>query len=103
MFLATVSKATPLSRTSVHIPQPLSSLKLRYSYYERTPRPANPILRPAYQGSNPVADVFARWALQNCVKYLPRVARNPYDREARSQMLSESFLSLPKHPLLTSL
>ncbi|KAJ7283654.1 alcohol dehydrogenase [Mycena rebaudengoi] len=56
-------------------------------YTERTPRPANPILRPAYQGSNPVADVFSLWALQTTVKYLPRVAKNPEDEEARSQML----------------
>ncbi|KAJ6539343.1 alcohol dehydrogenase [Mycena capillaripes] len=56
-------------------------------YTERTPRPANPILRPAYQGSNPVADVFSLWALQTTVKYLPRVAKNPDDEEARRQML----------------
>ncbi|KAJ7638810.1 iron-containing alcohol dehydrogenase-domain containing protein [Roridomyces roridus] len=56
-------------------------------YTERTPRPANPILRPAYQGSNPIADVFSMWALRTTVKYLPRVAKNPDDEEARSQML----------------
>ncbi|PFH52721.1 hypothetical protein AMATHDRAFT_188781 [Amanita thiersii Skay4041] len=59
-------------------------------YTERTPRPANPILRPAYQGSNPVADVFSLWALQTTVKYLPRVAKNPNDEEARRQMLLAS-------------
>ncbi|KAJ7507806.1 alcohol dehydrogenase [Mycena galericulata] len=56
-------------------------------YTDRMPRPSNPILRPAYQGSNPVADVFSLWALQTTVKYLPRVAKNPDDEEARSQML----------------
>ncbi|KAJ7179171.1 alcohol dehydrogenase [Mycena filopes] len=56
-------------------------------YTERTPRPSNPILRPAYQGSNPVADVFSLWALQTTVKYLPRVAKYPDDEEARRQML----------------
>ncbi|KAJ7180082.1 alcohol dehydrogenase [Mycena crocata] len=56
-------------------------------YTERTPKPANPILRPAYQGSNPVADVFSLWALQTAVKYLPRVAKNSDDEEARRQML----------------
>ncbi|KAF7355315.1 Hydroxyacid-oxoacid transhydrogenase, mitochondrial [Mycena sanguinolenta] len=49
--------------------------------------PANPIVRPAYQGSNPVADVFSLWALQTTVEYLPRVAKNPDDEEARRQML----------------
>ncbi|TFY78512.1 hypothetical protein EWM64_g5502 [Hericium alpestre] len=56
-------------------------------YTERTPRPANPILRPAYQGSNPVADIFSFWALQQTVKYLPRVAKNRDDTEARRQLL----------------
>ncbi|TDL29884.1 alcohol dehydrogenase [Rickenella mellea] len=56
-------------------------------YYERTPRPTNPINRPAYQGSNPVADIFSLWALEQSVKYLPRIARDPSDREAKRQML----------------
>jgi hydroxyacid-oxoacid transhydrogenase len=56
-------------------------------YTERTPRPANPKLRPAYQGSNPVSDVFSLWALRQTVKYLPRVYRNKDDAEAREQML----------------
>lgn len=56
-------------------------------YTERTPRPANPILRPAYQGSNPVADIFSMWALRTTVKYLPRIAKDSGDHEARSQML----------------
>lgn len=57
-------------------------------YTERTPRPANPILRPAYQGSNPVADVFSTWALRTTVEMLPRVAKNQGDHEAMRQMLS---------------
>ena len=56
-------------------------------YTERAPRPANPILRPAYQGSNPVADIFSLWALRTTVKYLPRIAKDPGDEEARRQML----------------
>src|ERR1700733_3817439 len=56
-------------------------------YYERTPRPSNPINRPAYQGSNPISDVFSLWALRQTVQYLPRVAVNKTDREARTQML----------------
>ncbi|KAG7443539.1 Dehydroquinate synthase-like protein [Guyanagaster necrorhizus] len=59
-------------------------------YTERVPRPSNPILRPAYQGSNPVADIFSMWALQTTVKYLPRIAKNPEDEEARRQMLLAS-------------
>jgi len=56
-------------------------------YTERTPRPANPINRPAYQGSNPVADIFSLWALRQTVQYLPRVAKNRDDTEAKRQML----------------
>ena len=56
-------------------------------YTERTPRPANPILRPAYQGSNPVADIFSFWALEQTVKYLPKVAKDKNNVEARRQLL----------------
>ncbi|EGG04526.1 uncharacterized protein MELLADRAFT_44184 [Melampsora larici-populina 98AG31] len=59
-------------------------------YYERTPRPSNPLQRPAYQGRNPISDVFSLWALRTTVKYLPRVARDPTDKEAKSQMLLAS-------------
>ena len=51
------------------------------------PRPANPILRPAYQGSNPIADVFSMWALRTTVEMLPRVAKDQGDYEAMQQML----------------
>ncbi|KAH8999034.1 iron-containing alcohol dehydrogenase 1 [Lactarius akahatsu] len=56
-------------------------------YTERSPRPANPILRPAYQGSNPVADIFSLWALEQTVKYLPKVAKDRDNTEARRQLL----------------
>lgn len=60
-------------------------------YYERSPRPKNPINRPAYQGSNPVSDIFSKWALEQTVKYLPRIFRDPHgDEEARAQMLLAS-------------
>ncbi|BGP68027.1 hypothetical protein NBRC10513v2_001348 [Rhodotorula toruloides] len=59
-------------------------------YYERVPRPMNPINRPAYQGSNPISDVFSEWALRQTVKYLPRVAKDQGDKEAKRQMLLAS-------------
>jgi hydroxyacid-oxoacid transhydrogenase len=59
-------------------------------YNERSPRPANPKLRPAYQGSNPISDVFSLWALRETVENLPKVAKDPHDVDARRQMLLAS-------------
>jgi hydroxyacid-oxoacid transhydrogenase len=59
-------------------------------YTERTPRPTNPINRPAYQGRNPISDVFSIWALKTTVENLPRVFRDQGDRVAKSQMLLAS-------------
>ncbi|GAA6003478.1 hypothetical protein JCM10207_000350 [Rhodosporidiobolus poonsookiae] len=59
-------------------------------YYERSPRPANPLLRPAYQGANPISDVFSSWALRQTVEHLPRVAKDQSDRVAKTQMLLAS-------------
>ncbi|KAH8106149.1 alcohol dehydrogenase [Cristinia sonorae] len=56
-------------------------------YTERSPRPKNPLLRPAYQGSNPIADVFSIWALRTTVQNLPRIYKNQDDHEALKQML----------------
>ncbi|KAL5530055.1 hypothetical protein ACEPAF_6312 [Sanghuangporus sanghuang] len=79
--------------TEVHISSGLDTLfhslesYTAIPYYERTPRPSNPINRPAYQGSNPVADIFSVWALKQTVKNLPRVAKDPNDEQAKQQML----------------
>lgn len=62
-------------------------------YYERTPRPQNPINRPAYQGANPISDIFSLQALRSTVKYLPRAVRDPDDHEAQSQMLLAATLA----------
>ncbi|KAH9843866.1 alcohol dehydrogenase [Rhodofomes roseus] len=64
-------------------------------YTERMPRPKNPNLRPAYQGSNPVADIFSMWALQTTVKWLPRISKDLNDFEAMRQMaLAASFAGI---------
>ncbi len=62
-------------------------------YNERTPRPPNPIMRPAYQGANPISDVFSFHALRSTVKYLPRAVKNPDDFEAQSEMLLAATLA----------
>ncbi|CAH0724679.1 unnamed protein product, partial [Brenthis ino] len=55
-------------------------------YTERGPAPENPALRPVYQGSNPISDVWARFCLQVLRKYFARSVDNPDDIEARSNM-----------------
>jgi hydroxyacid-oxoacid transhydrogenase len=62
-------------------------------YHERVPRPSNPILRPAYQGANPISDIFSLQALRSTVQYLPRAVRDPDDFEAQSQMLLAATLA----------
>src|ERR1700733_15136133 len=62
-------------------------------YFERTPRPKNPINRPAYQGANPISDIFSLQALRSTVKYLPRAVKDPDDFEAQSQMLLAATLA----------
>lgn len=55
--------------------------------YTDRPLPARPIERPAYQGTNPISDVWALRALELVAEYLPRAVRDPSDNEAREQML----------------
>ncbi|OBT54102.1 hydroxyacid-oxoacid transhydrogenase [Pseudogymnoascus sp. 24MN13] len=62
-------------------------------YNERIPRPQNPINRPAYQGANPISDIFSLQALRSTVKYLPRAVRDPDDHEAQSEMLLAATLA----------
>jgi len=62
-------------------------------YHERVPRPRNPIERPAYQGSNPISDIFSLQSLRSTVKYLPRAVKDPDDWEAQSNMLLAATLA----------
>ena len=62
-------------------------------YHERVPRPTNPINRPAYQGANPISDIFSLQALRSTVKYLPRAVKDPDDFEAQSNMLLAATLA----------
>jgi hydroxyacid-oxoacid transhydrogenase len=51
------------------------------------PHPGRPALRPAYQGSNPISDIWALEAMRIVARYLVRAADDPSDDEARAQML----------------
>ena len=55
--------------------------------FHRRPLPERPVLRPAYQGSNPISDIWALEALRMVSRYLPRAVEDPSDEEARAQML----------------
>jgi hydroxyacid-oxoacid transhydrogenase len=49
--------------------------------------PDRPMVRPAYQGSNPISDVWSLEALRMVAKYLVRAVEDPSDDEARANML----------------
>jgi len=55
--------------------------------FAERPLPERPILRPAYQGSNPISDLWSLEALRLVARYLVRAVEDPSDDEARSSML----------------
>src|SRR6478609_4935083 len=55
--------------------------------YSARPRPERPALRPAYQGSNPISDIWSLEALRIVNRYLVRAVDDPEDDEARAQMI----------------
>jgi hydroxyacid-oxoacid transhydrogenase len=55
-------------------------------FSERT-RPERPALRPAYQGSNPISDIWSLEAMRIVARYLVRAVEDPSDEEARANML----------------
>jgi len=50
-------------------------------------RPERPVLRPAYQGSNPISDMWSLEGLRLTAKYIRRAFADPSDDEARSSMM----------------
>jgi hydroxyacid-oxoacid transhydrogenase len=55
--------------------------------YHQRPAPAHPGERPAYQGANPISDVWAARAIEMVSHSMMRALEDPSDDEARSQML----------------
>jgi hydroxyacid-oxoacid transhydrogenase len=55
--------------------------------YSSRVMPERPQLRPAYQGSNPISDVWSLQALRMCAQYIQRAFRDPEDDEARANMI----------------
>ncbi len=55
--------------------------------YDQRPAPSEPKLRPAYQGANPISQIWAAKALAMMAGNIVRAVDDPEDDEARSQML----------------
>jgi hydroxyacid-oxoacid transhydrogenase len=55
--------------------------------YSARPRPDRPALRPAYQGSNPISDVWSLQALRMVARSLVRAVEDPGNDEARAEMI----------------
>lgn len=61
--------------------------------FDQRPKPAKPRLRTPYQGSNPVADIWAREAIRTGAKYLVEAVNDPDATYARGQMLLASTIA----------
>jgi hydroxyacid-oxoacid transhydrogenase len=66
--------------------------------FNKRPKPMSSVHRPAYQGSNPISDIWSLFALQTTAKYLRRAVASCQsdgesgndDEEARTKMLIAS-------------
>jgi hydroxyacid-oxoacid transhydrogenase len=58
--------------------------------YTARPKPARPLERPAYQGCNPISDVWALRALELVAHFFLRAVSDSSDDEARMNMLLAS-------------
>ncbi len=61
--------------------------------FNQRPKPASPLERPAYQGTNPISDIWAIRALELMAEYLPRAYADTTDTEARMNMLMASTIA----------
>jgi hydroxyacid-oxoacid transhydrogenase len=58
--------------------------------FSERPKPERPVIRPAYQGSNPISDIWSLEALRLCAAYIRRAVADSSDEEARGAMLLAS-------------
>ncbi len=61
--------------------------------YDQRSRPDRPSLRAAYQGANPMSDVWALRALEIVAEFLLRAVADTSDDEARMQMILASSMA----------
>ncbi|MCO5221897.1 MAG: iron-containing alcohol dehydrogenase [Thermomicrobiales bacterium] len=55
--------------------------------FDSRPAPERPGLRPAYQGANPISDIWSGKAMEMVAANLERVVHEPNDLEGRGQMM----------------
>jgi hydroxyacid-oxoacid transhydrogenase len=55
--------------------------------YNEREKPASPMLRPPYQGANPISDIWCERAIKVVCEFLPRTVADGQDPEARAQMM----------------
>jgi len=55
--------------------------------FNQRPAPESPLLRPAYQGANPISDIWAAKAIELLTANLPLVMADGDNVEARGQMM----------------
>ena len=61
--------------------------------YDQRPAAAKPGSRPAYQGANPISDLWSARAIQMVSQNIVRANEDPSDDEARGQMLLAACLA----------
>ncbi|KJH50934.1 alcohol dehydrogenase, iron-dependent [Dictyocaulus viviparus] len=62
-------------------------------FNQRVPCPLRPQLRPLYQGSNPISDIWSLEALKIIRKYFRRSVNDCFDNEAKYHMLLASVFA----------
>jgi hydroxyacid-oxoacid transhydrogenase len=55
--------------------------------YHGRPAPEIPSMRPAYQGANPISDIWASKAIEMCSQNIIQAIEDPDDEDARGNML----------------
>lgn len=58
--------------------------------FDQRPAPEHPQLRPAYQGANPISDIWASKAIEMMSRAMVRTVEDPSDDAARGEMLLAS-------------
>ncbi|CAB9499681.1 oxoacid transhydrogenase, mitochondrial [Seminavis robusta] len=59
-------------------------------YFNKRPKPETPLQRPTYQGSNPISDIWALFALETAAQNLQLAISDPENEDARAKMLMAS-------------